>query len=289
MSGQGSTASRKARKHSSQLDQPSQQLSSLLWSKSASQDVSWNRSGKYGQAPPHMNRHGNENEKRVRSNRFSHQAPDSQRSFPSDPAYGGTTPHGQWLPQQAHVSFGQGERAYGPSPGESASTWNRWPSHDINYSDAHNVAAPHLPYNYRTPRGFKGKERAFPDQRIAHDYLQQGQSHQNFSEGVPQSTQNFRHGRRTLGSQSNPPTTRQECRNAGPIDTWIPYTHCSCPDCDDRNRSVHLRVSAGHGLAPLELQGRLKQGLTRCFDNVEGIFPLANSPRTSSSPCFIVR
>ncbi|KAH7158167.1 hypothetical protein B0J13DRAFT_190199 [Dactylonectria estremocensis] len=124
-------------------------------------------------------------------------------------------------------------------------------------------------------RAARGNRRGGYNQRNA--TVQVTQQHQgdqrpthNKRDGTPYSVNTFR--RQTVGHQ---PPNPFPCRNSNSGLNGIEYLHCTCDDCNQRNRSVHVLVK---GATPnqqlLDLQTRIKFGLGERFGKVDAVFPV---------------
>ncbi|RGP67206.1 hypothetical protein FLONG3_8601 [Fusarium longipes] len=75
------------------------------------------------------------------------------------------------------------------------------------------------------------------------------------------------------------------CQNVQDGITLKDYVPCSCQICEARNRSVFVAAEAYHEISTMDMQSRIRFGLSERFGFVEGVFPV-----TSKEPGrFVVR
>ncbi|KAL3600531.1 hypothetical protein FPOAC2_04773 [Fusarium poae] len=64
------------------------------------------------------------------------------------------------------------------------------------------------------------------------------------------------------------------CRNVQDGYAIRDYVHCSCQMCEARNRSVHVAVESQHEMSSVDMQSRIKYGLSRRYGLVDEVYPL---------------
>lgn len=155
------------------------------------------------------------------------------------------------------------EYLYGPS---MSSAYNGYQNNNRPYNNSNNNRVGHR-------RGSQSQK--------THGYVpgQQPQNEHNASFQESYSNKSWRRG---------PPQDRSRqsswCRN--PVGSNIEYCHCTCDQCNERNRSVWVRVISPESFVSImEILSFLKFGLSTRFGKVEEAYPAASMRRDA----FIVR
>lgn len=158
-------------------------------------------------------------------------------------------------------------------------------SYGSSVSSAHNgYPSSNRPYNNNNNNNTNNTN------RIGHRRGSQSQkTHGYASSQQPQVEHNaaFQESHFNKSWRRGPPQDRARqsswCRN--PASSSMEYCHCTCDQCNERNRSVWVRVSPEAFVSTAEVLSFLKFGLSTRFGNVEEAFPAASMKRDA----FIVR
>ncbi|KAL6902931.1 hypothetical protein GGI43DRAFT_433112 [Trichoderma evansii] len=168
----------------------------------------------------------------------------------------------------------------------------------VNGSDdsIHPTQQPRQEYLYGSSmssahNGYQNSSRTYNNNRLGHRRGSQSQKTQGYVSGQQPQTEHhtaFQESHLNKSWRRGPPQDRARqsswCRN--PVGPNIEYCHCTCDQCNERNRSVWVRVNSPDSFVAIsEILSFLRFGLSTRFGKVEEAYSTPSMRRDA----FIVR